>query len=192
MGGITFRYQYSSSTLSIAKLQPEGIIHSVINKMTEKSRGHKTKQKMRTRRIYRICFTVLILVFSCNSKEEVLIEDPILTIQTDDDGNIQLVGYMISGKREGEWRVFTQERLFSIRNYKNDIPHGREINYEIDSGKVLEEGSWNNGQRVGLWYFYQNGILVSISEYENDDEKIIYHNPDFKNAGEIPPPPPER
>ncbi|WP_157966102.1 toxin-antitoxin system YwqK family antitoxin [Cognataquiflexum aquatile] len=147
---------------------------------------------MRTRRIYRICFTVLILVFSCNSKEEVLIEDPILTIQTDDDGNIQLVGYTILGKKEGEWREFRQERLFSIRNYKNAIPHGREINYEIDSGKVLEDGCWNNGERVGLWYFFQDGVLVSVTEYKNDVGKIIYHNPKFKNAGEIPPPPPER
>jgi antitoxin component YwqK of YwqJK toxin-antitoxin module len=168
------------------------IIHSIINIMTEKSRGPKTKQKMSTRRIYRIYFTVLILVFSCNSKEEVLIEEPILTIQTNDDGDIQRVGYMILGKREGEWREFRQERLFSICDYKNDIHHGREINYEIDSGKVLEEGSWKNGERVGLWYFYQDGILVSISEYKNDYRKVIYHNPEFKNAGDVPPPPPER
>jgi len=118
--------------------------------------------------------------------------EPILTIQTNDDGDIQLVGYMISGKREGEWREFRQERLFSIRDYKNNIHHGREINYEIDSGKILEEGCWKNGERVGLWYFYQDGILVSVTEYKNDVGKIMYHNPEFKNADEVPPPPPER
>lgn len=183
---------FNKNPLSIAKLHQCGIIHSIINIMTEKCRGHKTKQKMSTRRIYRIYLTVLILVFSCNSKEEVLIAEPILTIQTNDDGDIQLVGYMISGKREGEWRQFRRGRLFSIVNFKNDIPHGKEINYQSNSGKVLEEGCWNNGERVGLWYFFQDGILVSVTEYKNDVGKIMYHNPEFKNASEIPPPPPER
>jgi hypothetical protein len=147
------------------------------------------KKRINNKTVQKNILLVFILFFlGCiqNDKSEL---QPELIIDNYKNGNLKYIGYMIGDKKVGEWREFREEELFSIINYKNGVKHGKVVSYEICSGKILEEGQYNNGERIGLWYFYSEGELVSVSEYKNDSGTIIHHNPKFREASEIPPPP---
>lgn len=132
---------------------------------------------------------ISIMFISCNQKIEVKMATPALKIETNIKGEVQMVGYTVHDQKEGEWREYRNGALFSIRNYKNGVMHGKQTTYEVNSCKIIEEGQWEDGIPVGLWFFYQEGVLVSITEYKNENGQIEYHNPKFKYADEIPPPP---
>ena len=140
-----------------------------------------------------ICACFLLLILSCSQQKssETAIEGPKLVLEYNDNGDLKMVGYTIDNKREGEWRFFRKQRLFSIQNYHDGTQHGTEVSFESCTGKVLEEGQYEMGEPVGLWYFYNNGELVALKEYEDGEPVIVYHNPKFKNASGVPPPPPE-
>lgn len=112
-----------------------------------------------------------------------------LVMEKRDNGELYLIGHKKGDQKVGEWRIFRKDRLFSVLNYHEGVQHGKEISYESCTGKVLEEGYFDMGKRVGLWYFYTDGELVAVTEHKNDISEIVYHNPKFKNAGEVPPPP---
>jgi len=115
-----------------------------------------------------------------------------LVIDKDDNGSLMRIGYMLDGKETGEWKSFVRERLAAVVNYKDGLQHGKETWFDKCSGRIIEEGYNEMGTSIGLWYRYTNGELVAVSEFKNDTSEIVYHNPKFKNAGEIPPPPSER
>lgn len=129
-------------------------------------------------------FIIIIITVCCNQAEN-------RNLHFDgDDQIVNRIGYMVNDRRVGEWREFRRGRLFQITNYnEKGMLHGRSIAFEICSGKVMEEGMYENGVSSGLWYFYQNGILVTIREHFGDSSSLVYHNPKFKNTSEIPPSP---
>lgn len=139
-----------------------------------------------------LCLSTLLV--SCSQLESPKgTNEPGLKLVTKyhNDGNLKMIGYTIDNKKEGKWKFFRRQRLFSIKNYEKGVLHGKTISYEFCTEKVLEEGQYDMGQPVGLWYFYDDGEIVAIREYDNGKPTIVYHNPKFKNASEIPPSPPE-
>ena len=113
------------------------------------------------------------------------------TIEKNEDGIIERAGYMQNGKKNGEWKSFVRGKLVSVINYKRDLLEGNEVWYDRCSGKIIEEGYNLSDKPIGVWYRYSYGELTTIKQYKEDTFEIIYQNPKFKNAGEVPPPPPE-
>ena len=137
---------------------------------------------------------LLVLIVSCSPSEspkEVNRSESKLVVEYHENGELNMTGYTIDDKKEGEWRLFRRQRLFSVQNYYEGVQHGKEVSYEFCTGKVLEEGQYKMGEPVGPWYFYDDGELVAIREYREGESTIVYHNPKYKNASEVPPPPPK-
>jgi antitoxin component YwqK of YwqJK toxin-antitoxin module len=139
-----------------------------------------------------LCFLVFTnLITACSDSKKEQEVKPELVIEKRENGEIKFVGYKIGDRRVREWRTFRKNRLFSISNYHAGVQHGKETSYEFCTGKILEEGQYDMGNPIGLWYRYLDGELVAVSEYNDGESTIVYHNPKFKNASEIPPPPSE-
>lgn len=150
-----------------------------------------TENKTKLRCLY-LC--LLILIVGCSPSEspkDVERSESRLVIEHYENGDLNMIGHTIDNKKEGEWRLFRRQRLFSVQNYHEGVQHGKEVSYDWCTGKVLEEGQYEMGEPVGLWYFYDDGELVAIREYNDGESTIVYHNSKFKNASEMPPPPPK-
>lgn len=136
----------------------------------------------------RISILSLLWFFACTGQ----IIDSELAVSSNEKNGLEAVGYLIDGKKEGEWRFFRKDRLFSIRNYKNGVQHGKETSFELCSGRVLEEGYYDNGTPVGLWYWFTEGKIVYIRKYENGEPTTIYQNLKLQTDEEFPLPPSPR
>ena len=135
-------------------------------------------------------FVTSLLAVSCSKQGEE--ENKGLAkrvIEKHEDGSPTRVGYTINGKRTGEWRLFLRNRLAGVINFKDGLTHGKETWYNRCSGRIIEEGYNDMGKPVGLWYNYDEGELIVIVEYKGDSSEFVYHNPKFRDATGVPPPP---
>lgn len=165
-----------------------------------------------------LILTGIWLFVSCSEVQEKDIntkKSSELKIERYSDGSPKLIGYVVDGKKAGEWREFEENgnlsrlmnykndrlhgklieyrfgELFSITGYKEGEPHGETVAYQVGEDKILEEGQYDMGKYVGLWFRYDDGELLSIREYKGDTANYIYENPKFYKGTDTPPPPPE-
>ncbi len=100
------------------------------------------------------------------------------------NGEVSVVGYFNSGRKEGAWEFFDYfGHLEKKIVYKNDSLDGEYVVYNKDK-TVNTFGLYKNGQKTGKWEWnFQNGTPEIKGEFEEDlqNGKWTY----FYNSGEI-------
>ncbi len=75
-------------------------------------------------------------------------------------GIVQLRGYYINGKRNGQWTGFFPDGKIQTEGfYKDGLRDGKAIVY-YQSGKIYYTGYYKDGKEVGKWIFYKEDGTV--------------------------------
>lgn len=81
-------------------------------------------------------------------------------------GVVQLRGYYINGKRNGQWTGFFPNGTIQTEGfYKDGLRDGKAIVY-YQSGKIYYTGYYKDGKEVGKWIFYkEDGTVFEEKDY---------------------------
>jgi antitoxin component YwqK of YwqJK toxin-antitoxin module len=102
-----------------------------------------------------------------------------------DNGNPKIVMNLVDGMKEGETKVYFQNReLNEIRSYRKNAMDGIWVTYNENKVKVAE-ARYHNGKKDGKWYIWDdNGTLIYELEYTEGEKTGIWKNYD-KNGNVI-------
>lgn len=81
-------------------------------------------------------------------------------------GIVQMKGYYINGKREGQWTSFFESgKKQSEGFFKAGLRDGKAVVY-FENEQVYYEGYYKNGQEAGKWVFYDpKGKKINEKDY---------------------------
>ena len=81
-------------------------------------------------------------------------------------GIVQMHGFYINGKRNGQWTSFFENsNVQSEGFFKDGLRDGKATVYYAN-GKVYYEGYYKNGKEVGKWVFYDDkGNKINEKDY---------------------------
>lgn len=82
------------------------------------------------------------------------------------NGIVQMRGFYVNGKRNGQWTSFFQNgKVQSEGFFKDGLRDGKALVY-YENGKIYYEGYYKDGREVGTWKFYdENGKQINEVVY---------------------------
>jgi uncharacterized protein len=85
------------------------------------------------------------------------------------------------GKKEGDWKCYSNGNLYFEGSYEDGQPNGMHI-YYWDNGKVKEKGKYISGQKEGDWVIFDYyGVKLLTITYE-DGVEISFDGVKIDNA----------
>ena len=92
------------------------------------------------------------------------------------NGNIFTSGKYVNGKKEGLWKIYTENGLlWKSYEFKNDELNGEYISYFASAGTKEVVGHYKNNKLHGIWEeYYSSGNKKKSGKYENGAKTGIF------------------
>ena len=92
------------------------------------------------------------------------------------NGNMFMTGKYVDGKKEGEWKTYTEEGyLWKKHTYRNGQLNGKFVNYYTKTGVEETVGNYVNGKKSGNWNsYYSSGRKKLSGDYSNGHRQGVF------------------